>query len=187
MDNSLGAATIKKPVNIPVLRKAEERKESIINNTPALFPIETNPKAVGIKPFYELESQSDVGKWCAQIALISRRHKIDLELVKAIMYMETTHGWYDCVNPFRRTILPMNIHYAYWRKLGVTPEQLNVPRYNIEFGVIILSRIRDRIEDPTISKIATLYNSLAAEKVSDYGARVASLYWEKPWIKEGCF
>jgi hypothetical protein len=100
--------------------------------------------------------------------------------------METTHGWYDAVNPFRRTILPMNINYSYWRKLGVTPEKLNVARYNIEFGVILLSRIRDRIKEPTIAKIATLSNSLAAEKVSDYGARVASLYWEKPWIKERC-
>jgi hypothetical protein len=172
--------------DIPILRKAAARKESIINNTPAIFPIKPNPKAVGIKPFYELESQSDVGKWCGQIILISRRYKIDSELVKSIMYMETTHGWYDAVNPFRRTILPMNIHYKYWRKLGVTPEKLNVPHYNIEFGVILLSRIRDRIKDPTNAKIATLYNSLAAEKVSDYGARVASLYWEKPWTKEGC-
>lgn len=68
----------------------------------------------------------------------------------------------------------------------MTPEKLNVPRYNIEFGVILLGRIRDCIADPTIAKIATLYNSLAVEKVSDYGARVASLYWKKPWTKEGC-
>ena len=175
-----------KVADVPVLRKAKDRKESIINNTPAIFPIEPNPKAVGKKPIHELESQSDVDKWCGLIIQISREYEIDSELIKAIMYMETTHGWYDAVNLFRRTILPMNIHYAYWRKLGVTPAKLNVAHYNIEFGVILLSRIRDRIEDPTIAKIATLYNSLAAEKVSDYGARVASLYWEKPWTKEGC-
>lgn len=170
----------------PILYTAEERKQSIIDNTPALFPIEDNPKAIGTKPFYELGNQSEVGKWCAHITQISRRHRIDPELVKAIMYMETTHGWYDAIHPWRRTILPMNIHYAYWRNLGVTPEVLKVPQYNIEFGVILLSRIRDRLENPTRAKIGTLYNSLAAVKVSDYGARIVSLYWEKPWIREGC-
>lgn len=43
----------------------------------------------------ELESQSDVGKWCGQVIQISKRYKIDSELIKAITYMETTHGWYD--------------------------------------------------------------------------------------------
>jgi soluble lytic murein transglycosylase-like protein len=68
----------------------------------------------------------------------------------------------------------MNIHYSYWKKLGVTPEQLAVPAYNIEYGVIILSRIRDRVQNPTIAKIATLYNNLASDKVSDYGKSVGS-------------
>jgi hypothetical protein len=171
---------------VPILRKAKDRKKSIINNTPALFPIDLNPKAVGVKPIYELESQSGVGRWCGDIALLSRKHNVDPELVKAILFMETTHGWYDAVNPLRKTILPMNIHYKYWRDLGVTPDNLKVPYYNIEFGVILISRIRERIKNPTIAKIATLYNSLAAEKVSDYGARVNSLYWSKPWIREGC-
>jgi hypothetical protein len=45
-------AAAKNENEVPVLTKAEDRKESIINNTPAVFPIEANPKAVGIKPFY---------------------------------------------------------------------------------------------------------------------------------------
>ena len=170
----------------PALRKAEDRKASIISNTPAVFLIENNPNANHTKPIYELESQSEVQKWCGVIFQIAQKHRIDSNLVMAIIYMETTHGWYDAIYPFRKTILPMNIHYSYWRKLGITPEQLNVPAYNIEYGVIILSRIRDRIQNPTTAKIATLYNNLAAERVSDYGARVACLYWEKPWIKKGC-
>jgi len=90
--------------------------------------------------------------------------------------METTHGWYDAVYPMRKTILPMNLYYQYWRDLGITKENLGCSFYNIEFGVILLSRIQQRIENLTIAKIASIYNFLGAEKVNDYGARVAKLY-----------
>ncbi len=80
----------------------------------------------------------------------------------------------------------MNIHYGYWKKLGVTKELLECPFYNIEFGVILLSRIRDRIEKPTVRKIASIYNLLGARKVTDYGARVGRLYYLQPWRKRGC-
>lgn len=73
-----------------------------------------------------------------------------------------------------------------WREPGVTKENLGCPFYNIEFGVILLARIQARIEQPTIAKIATIYNFLGAEKVNDYGARVAKLYITRPWTKEGC-
>lgn len=63
----------------------------------------------------------------------------------AIMYMETTHGWHDAVYPMKKTILPMNLHYQYWRDLGITKENLDCPFYNIEFVVILLSRIQQRI------------------------------------------
>lgn len=101
------------------------------------------------------------------------------------MYMETTHGWYDRLYPARKTILPMNIHYRYWRQLGVTKESLACPYYNIEYGVILLSRIKARLEQPTVRKIATLYNFIGAEEVNDYGARVAALCREQPWNKAG--
>ena len=102
------------------------------------------------------------------------------------MYMETTHGWYDKFYPYRKTILPMNLHYKYWRDLGVTKDKLRCPFYNIEFGIILLSRISNRLEDPTPRKVATIYNFLGAEKVSEYGARVAKIMKEKPWVLRGC-
>ena len=80
----------------------------------------------------------------------------------------------------RRSILPMNIHYRYWRKLGVTKELISCPYYNIDFGVILLSRIEAQIENPSIAKIASIYNFLGVEKVSDYGARVARIYFTQP-------
>jgi soluble lytic murein transglycosylase-like protein len=169
-----------------VLKGSEERRDSIINNTPALFPVLDNPKASGSQPIYEIDSASQVEKYCGTIQQVARKHGVAPSLAMAIMYMETTHGWYDAINPLRKTILPMNIHYAYWKRLGVTPEKLQVPAYNIEYGVILIRRIQDRIESPNISKIATLYNFIGAERVSSYGARVAAIYHQKPWIRRGC-
>ncbi|EOX4464715.1 hypothetical protein [Vibrio alginolyticus] len=144
--------------DIPALNKSAERKLSIINDTPAIFTIVDSDSAVGRKPLYEIDSFSEVGKWCGLIIHQSKKHGVDPRLVAAIMYMETTHGWYDKVYPY----------------------------YNIEFGITLLSRIQARIENPTIRIIATIYNFLGAEVVSDYGARVAKLYLEQPWSPAKC-
>ncbi|EML0279010.1 TPA: hypothetical protein ACY4P9_003569 [Vibrio parahaemolyticus] len=172
--------------DIPVLNKSSDRKLSIINDTPAIFTIVDSESAVGRKPLYEVDSFSEVGKWCGLIIQQSKKYSVDPRLVAAIMYMETTHGRYDKVYPLRKTILPMNRHYSYWKDIGVTKEALGCPYYNIEFGIILLSRIQARIENPTIRKIATIYNFLGAEVVSDYGARVANLYLEQPWSLAKC-
>ncbi|EOX3900487.1 hypothetical protein ACOGST_004604 [Vibrio alginolyticus] len=144
--------------DIPALNKSAERKLSIINDTPGIFTIVDSDSAVGRKPLYEIDSFSEVGKWCGLIIHQSKKHGVDPRLVAAIMYMETTHGWYDKVYPY----------------------------YNIEFGITLLSRIQARIENPTIRKIATIYNFLGAEVVSDYGARVAKLYLEQPRSPAKC-
>lgn len=48
-------------------------------------------------------------------------------------------------------------------------------------GVRIISGIANRIDTYDVRKIGTLYQNLAAEKVSDYGARIEQLMREKPW------
>ena len=170
---------------VQVLTKASDRKLSIINNTPAYFPVAENKFASGSKPFIELHDKNEVQKWMLLILLYSKKHNLDPDLVKAIMYMETTHGWYDAINPFRRTILPMNVHFEYWKKLVRSKSRLNCPANNIELGTIILKRISDRVDNNSIRKIATLYNSLAKEQVTDYGARVEVIYKSKLWMLPG--
>lgn len=80
----------------------------------------------------------------------------------------------------------MNIHYKYWRKFGFKKESLICPHCNIEFGMIILKRIQERINNPTITKIASIYNYIGAEKVTDYGERVSNVYLTQPWRLKGC-
>lgn len=102
--------------------------------------------------------------------------------------MESTHGSYDklCtpLNPFcpqNKSILPMNIYVTYWKKLGYTRDQLLNTEINIDAGCLILSRIWKRVKDPTIRKVASVYQILGTVKVTDYGARVQKIYDEKPW------
>lgn len=172
----------------PRINDSDGRKQSILNNTPAIFDIrDDGPNIVGEAPFYELEIASQVHSWCSLIASISKSHRLDSNLVASIMYIETTHGWYDKAYPFKKTILPMNVHYAYWKELGVTKENLACKHYNIEFGTILIARIADRIINPTVRKIATIYNFLGAERVNEYGARVERIYQDKPWVKKQCY
>jgi hypothetical protein len=120
---------------IPIINGELDRKKSIIENTPAIFEIRDNPSAVGTEPITELDSQSEVAHWCGLIILSVKKHGVDSRLAMAIMYMETTHGWYDKFYPdflekrfpMRRSILPMNINYRYWKKLGITKELVNCP------------------------------------------------------------
>jgi hypothetical protein len=46
---------------------------------------------------------------------------------------------------------------------------------------MLIRRIVERLEEPTVSKVASLYNSLAKDQVTDYGARVADVYRTKAW------
>ena len=110
-------------------------------------------------------------------------HDLDADLIRSIMFMETSHGWYDKINPIRKTILPMNIHYEYWKNLGFSKEQLLIPKINIDVGTLILKRIQNRLQYPKISKIASVYNFIGKERVSDYGSRVARIYKERAWEK----
>ncbi len=109
------------------------------------------------------------------------------DLVKAVMHMETTHGKYDRYADslgINKSILPMNIYAKNWKDLGFSRDDLRNPETNIQVGIALLKRIKKQVPDGDIKKIATLYNELGATKVSDYGARVESIYKEKPWKRK---
>ena len=103
------------------------------------------------------------------------------------MYLETTHGYYDkIISPFNLndSILPMNINTTFWGDTFGTRNSLKEPYNNIKAGALLIKGIEISLDPNTsIAKIASLYNNLKATKVSDYGARVAKIYEEKPWEK----
>lgn len=42
----------------------------------------------------------------------------------------------------------------------------------------------NRVPNASVKSVATLYQNLAADKVSDYGARVDRIYKERLWEKQ---
>ncbi len=165
----------------PVLQRSADRRRSILKDAPAVFEVEANPEANGSKPIYELHEMNEVFEHAVDILKEASAQDVDHRLVMAIVYMETTHGYYDQLHPRPKTVLPMNVHVSYWSGFGWSREDLQVPATNIRAGVTLLKRISERVKEPTVAKVATLYNNLSAEQVSDYGARVQKIYEEEPW------
>ena len=111
---------------------------------------------------------------------------VDANLMRAIMYVENAQGQYG--KPFEgigaKSILPMNIRYDTWAGLGFSERDFFDATMNIRAGATLIRRILDRLDEPTVSKVATLYNSLPKDAVSDYGARVAEVYRSRPWERK---
>jgi HK97 family phage portal protein len=170
--------------NVPVINLEDDRRKSIVENTPALFEVADNPKEDGRKPPLEWHEENTVAENEKFIVKEAKTQGVDPNLVRAIVYMETTHGYYDKFFELfdaNSSILPMNVDVETWQGLGYTREQLKDPEINIRAGVTILRGIIDRIEDPTVAKVASLYNFLGREKINGYGARVENIYKERLW------
>lgn len=164
-------------------------KDCIANNIKVCtFKLSPNKSADGSEPIYELSAFSEVSRHSANIDKVSKELGLDAALIRAIMYMETTHGYYDMpLSLFgaNKSILPMNINVAYWGDTFGTRKELQQPYNNIRAGGIILQRIISNLPaKASVSQIATLYNNINASKVSNYGARVQKIYEVKPWVKK---
>lgn len=78
----------------------------------------------------------------------------------------------------------MNIQGQTWGNFDGLHYDTYNPEQNIELGVQVIKRLQDSIHNPTIEKIATLYNRTGAMQVNDYGARTRTIYNQKPWLKK---
>lgn len=178
-----------KKLTITLNSAEQERRESIIKDTPLQIEIAENENIDSNDPWYELASFEDVSDYKALYEKYAKKYDIDPNLVKSIAYLETTHGYYDVLFAIvnrNSSILPMNINPIIWEKMeeNETPiaydrKDLKDPDKNIHLGVLLLKRIWERVKNPTVMKVATLYQNLNALKVSDYGARVKKIYDEK--------
>jgi hypothetical protein len=164
----------------PALKYLEERKKSVVLNEAAEFVIEDRVVNTA-EPISELSGFDEVGANEAHIETSADRWGLDSNLVRAIIYMETTHGWYDRLSPRKKSIRPMNVHSEFWKGLGIDEIGLKDAGRNIDAGCLILSRIRNRIRDDSIRKVASIYNFLGAERVTDYGGRVEQIFRERLW------
>jgi hypothetical protein len=172
---------------VPQLLMENERRRSILDDTPSEFPVAPNPDADSGVPSYAIpeEGTKAVQKYDELIVEEARRIGVDPDLVRAVMYVENSQGWYG---PFFESLgisdslLPMNVKPRLWGSLAPGGENLRDPKSNIAAGIQLLRRIADRVPDGDIAKIATLYNGLSKEVVQDFGARVLKVYRSKPWL-----
>ncbi|MGD1524558.1 hypothetical protein [Vibrio harveyi] len=173
---------------IPEINSSHERLKSIIENTPSKFKIKNNIDADSSKPAIEVAAFNPVesGEIYDQMGI---KYGIDPDWLKAIAYMENTHGYYDAIPPFNlvgTSYRPMNVQYKTWQpladELGFSEWQIQYRvECNVELAALILKRIMYRVESPTLEKVASIYNYIGRENVSDYGARVGQIYKERLW------
>jgi peptidoglycan hydrolase-like protein with peptidoglycan-binding domain len=171
----------------PLSSTKADRKSAILGNGKADFRLKPDLHPNDKKPFYAMHMFSEVNENDNIIIREARLARIDPDLVRAIIYVETTQGYYDRgYELFNRnqTLRPMNIHAEFWKNLEYTRKQLETPRDNIKAGVELLKRIKQHAPHANNAEIATLYNDLGAKRVSDYGARVQKVFVEKPWLDQ---
>jgi len=154
------------------------RKESIIYDIPYEFVVGGNVTATASAPLVEISALSAVSENADYVRSSSAKFAVPESLVKSIMYLETTHGWYDAPLDWmeiNKSIRPMNVNAAYWSEL-FSRDYLSDVQNNVDAGTFMLKRILERTSSSEIAKVATLYNTINAQSVNDYGTRVSLIH-----------
>lgn len=181
----------------PSVNIEKDRVQAIKDNACAKFDVEINPKARGKAPLHawHLMGHQAVKQNGEHIQSAAEKHGVDPDLIKSIMYLENAQGWYG--KPAEKmgkadTILPMNVSKQRWSEMQTEGKNLFDSSENVDVGTKIIKALQDKIKGvdssklnkESIEKIGTLYNSLYKEKTTDYGARLAKIYKEKPWLED---
>jgi hypothetical protein len=113
------------------------------------------------QPWYQRVDSEGVTANEAWIDQATRFSPITPDFLRSIIWLETTHGWYDRHSPVEvKSILPMNVYGT---------------------GVRILEALWRNTENPTVEKVATLYHNQGETAVTSYGKTVAHYHASKPW------
>ena len=172
----------------PAPLRMPTRKEIIASGRGRVrIEIRDNPRADASRPLYELRDFEQVNQNDRFIRSSASRHGVDPDLIRAIIYVESTHGYYDVLKrPFdaNNSILPMNINTSYWGSTWGNRQSLKAPAANIEAGTRMVRSIQQAMPGASIAKIATIYNHSDAVMVNSYGARVQAVYSAKPWQRD---
>lgn len=158
----------------PVYKNRYQRRLSIAFNLPAYFYIADDFSYT--PPYPVLDKWEVISHYNGVLRLAAEIYGVDVNLARAIFLMETSNCYSSWIDPLRRNRLPMNIHYDNWKELAGSKDYIQNPNNNIEIGVLILKRIQDKLKDPSIAKIASVFHQIEAMVVNEYGAKAAMLY-----------
>jgi soluble lytic murein transglycosylase-like protein len=172
------------------------RERSIKENLPAKFVIEKNKNlSSGSTLWNDLRTFEFAGKLAVQsydkeIRKSAEKHNLDPDLIRAVMYAENARGNYmggayiaDKAG-ISSSIMPMNIQNNRWSSLvNKRPDDLLDAQNNVEAGTVLLKRIKERVNKPTVEKISTLWNDIDNKYTNEFGEYVGDVYRRKPWKK----
>jgi hypothetical protein len=184
--NYLVAASDASPTRRSALLPLMSRKAIIAGGGAGRhIAVAPNAEAKGAAPWYEARGASMVPSNEGAIAEMASKYKLDPDLIRAVAYVESTHGYYDAplealgLNSSSR---PMNINTSYWGDAWGSKAALREPRENVEAGAKMLRSISNAMPGASVAEIASVYNNSNAQKVSDYGARVGGVMRDKAWL-----
>ncbi len=146
-DASVDANTTTDPQTDDPAARGHVRQQYILQGSGGRFQIESNPNANSSAPYYEKFVSSDVKDYELEINQIAAETGVDANVIRAIMYVETTHGNYIALGPLADklgisgSVLPMNIQVDFWGKYLGSREALDIPLNNIRAGAQILRGI----------------------------------------------
>jgi hypothetical protein len=177
----------------PTVNMEYDRIDSLLKNTPAKFDIKfKKTEKIWKEAWIDTAmrnndlAQKTVQQHSETVEKLSKKHGVDSDLVKAIMWDENARGDFWGINrlvdPVSSSQRPMNIKGSMWSGLiGKEPGRLHDPEENIEASVILIKRIGDRIEKPTPAKVASIWHFAGHENTDEYGNDVDIIYNQKPW------
>lgn len=174
---------------LPELTKPEERQQSILSNTPARFKFAPDPNADGSDTIGTIDflGKRAVKTHNSTIEKIAKKHDVDPDLIRAIMYAENSRGPKFGLNILgdlsgkSGSVMPMNINPKIWGPLIENARGLTDSRKNIEAATILIKRISGRLENPTPAAVGSVWIYSGRETTHDFGAYIGRIFNEKPW------
>lgn len=148
------------------------------------------------KQYFDQTEQEEKAKerlhyYEADIEKFSNAYNVDRKLLQAILVFESTvrGDFRTKLDSIAFTLYlgssaqPTNIGRQWSSLLARDDDSLRDESNAIEATAILLKRIEERLEKPTVGKIASMYNFLGRENVSTYGHVIEHIY-QKDYLKE---
>lgn len=172
----------------------KKREEAIKNNIPVLFEIKRDinqlKKLNWLDDVWNIDKlgKNSVRKYDGQIQNYSKKHNIDPDIVRSVMFAENARGhklgWNSYADREKKSEspLPMNIQKNRWASLvDKEPDDLYDPDNNIEASTVLLRRIADRIDKLNAAKIGSIWHYIGRENTDEFGEYIGQIYEKKPW------
>ena len=206
MHELIGVPVNRAPDGRPIYNMAQDRENAINWGVDAVFVIDDNTKDKGHPTplAFDAFGRNAVNSHNEIIEKIGKELNVKSDLIRAIIFVENSHGYYGVplegfdenttkltgFDPsLSKTILPMNINPDTWSSLGITRETARDPEANIQAGAKLIGEIWNRLESPSVRKVAALWQFIGAEhtdnaQIRNFVARVGRAFIDKPWESE---